>query len=137
MVVRRGGVLMPLDRHPLVVFLLGWAVFVGFGGAAALMFGDPRPEAGLLPAWLDLSWYLLLGAGGLVVLAGTWWRDAILGVLIARAGYWPLGAGGVCYTAALLASGQVRSGIVICGFAAACIVRAVMIRRDMRAELGA
>jgi len=137
MVVRRGGRLIPLDRHPLVVFLLGWALVVGFGGAAALLFGDPRPEAGLLPAWLDLSWYLLLGFGGVAVLVGTWWRDPILGVLIARAGYWPLGAGGVCYAAALAASGQVRSAAIICGFAAACTVRVVMIRRDVRAELSA
>lgn len=136
MVVRRGGKLVPLDRHPLVVFLLGWAAFVGFGGAGQLLLVAARAPAGQLPWWLDLAWYLLLGGGASVVLAGTFWREAILGVLIARAGYWLMGAGGLIYAAALALSGNARSALVICGFAAACVVRAAMIRKDVRTELG-
>ena len=135
MVVRRGGKLVPLDRHPLVVFLLGWAAFVGLGGALALMLSDPRLPGGLLPWWVDVAWYLLLGLGAVLVLVGTWWRDALTGVLIARAGYWPTGAGGIIYALLLGLTDQARSGIIICGFSIACVWRAMQIRRDVRIEL--
>lgn len=136
MVVRRGGRLIPHDRHPLVLFLLAWAASIGVGGAAAALVGGPRPSAaGQLPWWLDGSWYALLGVGATLVIVGMWWRDPIAGVLIARAGYWPLGAGSVVYAAALWLSGQHRSAVIIGGFAVACVWRASVIRRDVRAEL--
>lgn len=135
MVVRRGGRLIPADRHPLVVFLLAWAAFVGFGGAAALLLAHPRPPGWLLPWWLDLVWYVLLGGGAVAVLTGTFWRDAITGVLVARGGYWPLGAGGLIYALLLAVTGRTREAVIIGGFSVACVIRAVMIHKDVRAEL--
>lgn len=126
---------MSLDRHPLVVYLLGWAAFIGFGGAIDLMFGEPRSPGGQLPVWLDLCWYLLLAFGGSLVLLGTFWRDPLIGVLIARAGYWPTGTGGVIYAGCLATSGMGRSAFVLAAFSVACIWRAASIRRDVRAVL--
>lgn len=135
MVVRRGDVLVPLDRNPLEIFLLSWAVFVGIAGAAALLVGEPRSPAGHLGWWLDLAWYVLLGGGAILCLTGTFWRDVITGVLIVRAGMIPAGSGALIYSAALLANRQPRPAAIILGFGAACVWRAVQITQHVRAEM--
>lgn len=132
MVVRRAGKLIPLDRHPLVVFLVGWAAFSGIAGVVAVLFGDPP---GTWAWWVDLMWYAVLGVGAVGVLIGTWWRRPVDGVLIARACYWPTGIGAVLYAVHGFFNGDARAGSVIIAFGLACLWRAVQIRRDVRAEL--
>lgn len=133
---RRSGKLVPIDRHPLVLFLIGWSAVVGTGGAISILAGDNTPPTGSLGLWqVDLAWYLLLAAGGATVLAGAWWRDALTGVLLIRAGMWPTGAGACAYAVVLAAMGRPNTAIIITGFGVACLWRAVQISRDMRAQL--
>lgn len=120
MVVRRDGVLIPLDRNPLETFLLGLCVFVGVGSLLS-----PPPTA--VPDWLAVAWYLVLTVGGLLGLVGSYLPNVILGVLMVRAALIPLGA--VAYAVGFLLG---WAGVAAVGFGLAAHWRAWQITRHLR-----
>jgi hypothetical protein len=127
-VVRRGDVLVPLDRNPLETWLLGLCVLSGAQSFAV------RPDH--LPVWAAWAWYGLLVLGGIAGLVGAYWRDAITGVLIVRAAMIPVGTGAYLWAAALYWTGGtgVIGAAVIASFGLAAHWRAVQITRHTRSE---
>jgi hypothetical protein len=107
-VVRRGDVLVPLDRNPLETWLLGLCVLSGAQSFAV------HPDH--LPVWAAWAWYGLLvlgGIAGLVVGTGAYlWAAAL---------YWTGGTGTV-------------GAAVIASFGLAAHWRAVQITRHTRSE---
>lgn len=132
MVVRRGDVLIPMDRNPLEIGLLAWAAVTGGGRLIGLAAGDTAIPPTGIPAWADLAWHLLLLLGSLAALAGAYWPDAITGVLIVRAAMWPLSAGAGVYAVGLGVAGQWRSTTAVGLFAAVFAWRAVQIGAHLR-----
>lgn len=132
-VAYRNSVLVQLDRNPLEVGVLGWAVVTGVGRFVGLVF-DPvvnvPPSA--LPFWLSIAWHSLLVVGGTVALVGAFWRDAITGVLVTRAAMWPLSAGGALYALGLAAAGQWRPATAVTVFAVTFGWRAAQITHNVR-----
>lgn len=133
MVVRRGDLLVPLDRNPLEIYLLGLCVLAGAGSCYILATGgklqdDVQPGI----AWM---FYVLLIAGGVAGIAGAFWKDAITGVLIVRAGMIPTSAGSLAYAVNLLTRGSsMLSVLSVVGFSVACAWRAWEITRHIRSE---
>lgn len=127
-VYRRGDVLVPLDRNPLEVFLLGLCVVSGLGSLV-----NPPLSSGV-PGWLAAGWYFLLVLGGLAGLTGAYWRDAITGVLIVRAGMIPVGAGAYAYATVTMAHRDVLAGLILFAFGACAHWRAVQITHHVRGQ---
>src|SRR5437868_796326 len=100
MVVKRGDLLVPIDRNPLEVYLLGLCVLAGVSGVYALASGVPPADH--TPPAMSLIFSVLLVLGGIGGIAGAFWRDAITGVLIVRAAMIPVAAGSLAYAVALL-----------------------------------
>lgn len=119
-------------RHrPHELLLLAVSLVIG----VAYTIGAPPPEsiAALLPAWALHVWSAGLALSGVVGLVGALTRRPwSLGV--EQAGML-IGAGAlIWYTAALTTLGlpALFAGTICAGWAAANIVRALQIRRDMR-----
>lgn len=128
--MRRGDVLVPLDRNPLEVYLLALAVTSGLSGLVA---GGADVPVGS-PGWLTWLWYGLLVAGGTVGIVGAWWRDAITAVLIVRAALIPVGAGAYLYALSTARSAGWLSAAMVAGFGVAAHLRAAQISRHLRVE---
>jgi hypothetical protein len=123
--------LIPLDRHPLVVFLLGLCVINGMAHLATRPSTVPHA-----PGWVNVAWYVLLIAGGVIALVGAHLRDAITGVLVVRAGLLPLGAGAYAYalvTGHRGAAADLLGAVIIAAFGVAAHWRAVQITLHVRA----
>jgi hypothetical protein len=127
MVVRRSEVLVPMDRNPLEVYLLGLCVL---SGAVSMLSPQPSP----IPAWANVAWYGLIAAGGLVGMVGTFCRDAITGTLIVRAAMIPVGAVAYLYAVMVgVAAGPV-AGLVVAAFGVSAHLRAWQISRQLSVE---
>lgn len=133
MVVRRGDVLIPMDRNPLEIGLLAWAAVTGGGRLIGLAVGDTAVLPTGIPPWADLAWHILLLLGSLSALAGVYCPDAITGELIVRAAMWPLSAGAGVYAVGLALAGQYRSALAVGLFSFVFAWRA----RQITAHLGA
>jgi hypothetical protein len=123
--------LTPLDRHPLVIFLLALCVLSGVVNLAT----NP-PTAPHVPGWVNASWYILLILGGVAALVGAYLRDAITGVLVVRAGLLPLGAGAYAYALAVGYHGtavDLLGAAVVAIFGLAAHWRAAQITLHVRA----
>ncbi len=106
---------------------------------AAVMVGVSRvlePTSGALerglPTTLVVIWYVLLTLASATALAGIFWREALAGLLIERAGLFGLASAGTVYALALISSGgwnAVAAAGFVLGFAGASVVRAVDIGR--------
>lgn len=132
MVVRRGDVLIPMDRNPLEIGLLAWAAITGGGRLIALYIGDPSVPPTGIPQWGDIAWHLLLLCGSVAALTGAYWRDAITGVLVVRAAMWPLSAGATVYAVGLALAGQWRPAAAVGLFGAVFAWRAAQIGSHLR-----
>lgn len=132
MVVRRGEILMPMDRNPLEIGLLAWAAITGGGRLIALHAGDPSVPPTGIPEWGDIAWHLLLLLGSAAALVGAYWPDAITGVLIVRAAMWPLSAGATVYAVGLGLAGQWRPALAVALFAGVFAWRAAQIGSHLR-----
>jgi hypothetical protein len=85
-----------------------------------------------LPEVLVNVWYALMTVGSTVCLLGIFWRDAVSGLLIERAGMFSLCSAGLVYTVALISAGgwrAVAAASFVLAFGVACAVRAVDIGR--------
>lgn len=132
LVVKRGNLLVPLDRNPLELFLLGLCVFSGVvNGIRLFATGQTLDQT---PLWLAWSWYVLLIVGGLAGIVGAYWKDAITGVLIVRAAMWPVAAGAFMYAIVLPGRVGVQTAALVAAFGACCAWRAVQITRHVREE---
>jgi hypothetical protein len=123
--------LVPLDRHPLVVFLLALCVISG----AANLATNP-PTAPHVPPWINGAWYALLVLAGITVLIGAFLRDAVTGVLVVRAGLLPLGTAAYAYALAIGYHGapsDLLAAVVVAGFGVAAHWRAAQITFHVRA----
>jgi hypothetical protein len=118
--VKRRDVLVPMSVNWLELYLLGICALAGAGG----LFGFGNPSTSHLPAWADTAWYALLLAGSGLGVVGCLWPDAITGLLIERAGMWPVAAGAAMYAAAVAHTGQWLSALVLAGFGACAAAHA-------------
>lgn len=111
-----------------------WSAAVG----ALHFFTAPSPTSidRLYPAWMTATWYVLLGAGGLVGLAGVAWRSLIVTLYLERASMIAIGAGAGMYALAVFYVGGWRAivggGLIAC-WSAASVWRAGQITLDLRA----
>lgn len=130
-VVKRGDVLVPLDRNPLELYLLALCALSGVVNGVALLATGQDPGQG--DVWAASLFYGLLALGGLGGIAGAYWRDAIVGVLIVRAAMIPTAAGAFIYAVSvgLRGAGPLPAGTVFV-FGVACAWRAWNITRQVR-----
>lgn len=131
--MRRTGQLVALDRHPLVVYLLALCVLSG-----VVNLVSPNPAAPHVNVWVNRSWYLLLIVGGLVALTGVFWRDALTGILVVRAGLLAVGAGAYAYALAIGHHGRaldVLSAVLVAGLGVAAHWRVVQATLHVRTEV--
>lgn len=133
MTVRRGELLVPLERNAVETFLLELCVLSGTGG----IFGFGPPPSDNLPPWLRLSWYVLLVLGGLTCVVGILLRDAIMGLAIERAGLVPVAGGATIYGVLVLVRGGATaySSVIIGLFVAHAIWRIVQVSRLLRGHI--
>lgn len=130
MVVKRGNLLVPLDRNPLEIYLLALCVLSGtVSGIHLAAGGQPPNHVPLLIAWV---FYALITAGGAGGIAGAFWRDTITGVLIVRAAMIPTSAGALAYAITVLHGGAALAALSVAGLAVACGWRAWEITRHVR-----
>lgn len=126
----RRDMLVRLEPNPMEVYLLALCVLSGLVGLVVTI--TTGHTANGLPAWLSVPWNVLLTVGGLGGLAGTFWRDAVIGQLIVRAAMWPIACGAAVYAVILGARFGWLQGIVVAAFGAAAAWRAIQITRRMR-----
>lgn len=124
-VYRRGDVLVPLDRNPLELFLLGLCVISSL--ASSRVPG--------VPDWAAAGWRVLLGLGGATAIAGAYWRDALTGVLIVRAAMIWVGFGAYAYAVvAYFAVGPAAAATVV-AFGISAHARALQISRNRHDQI--
>lgn len=126
----RRDLLVPLEANPLEVFLLALCAFSGVTGLIAAVGGQVAP--GRFAPWIDVAWYGLLTFGGLLGLAGAWWRDSLTGVLLMRSAMWPVGHGALAYAVVIGWDRQWPSAITVAVFGLACVWRYVQLGRMLR-----
>lgn len=120
-------------RRPHEVMIIVWSAAAGILHFAA----DPPPNSIdlLYPAWMSATWYVLIGLGGLVGLAGLAVRGVLPALSLERASMCAIGAGAGIYALAVLYVGGWRAlvagGLIAC-WSAACAWRAVQITVDLR-----
>jgi hypothetical protein len=112
----------PFETYMLLAAVVqGCAVASGYARSPSIEIAlDGRP----ILRWV---WAALLAAGGMIALAGLYWRgDPFNGVEIKRAGLIMVGFGAVIYGAAALLVGPTGTvaGLSAVGFAVACFDRA-------------
>ena len=131
MVVKRGELLVPLDRNPLELFLLGLCVTSGVANGYGLALGVPPGDH--VPAWMAWFFAGLITYGGVAGIAGAFWKDAITGVLIVRAAMIPTCTGSLSYAVAVFGGGGgLLASVVVAGFAVACGWRAWDITKHVK-----
>jgi hypothetical protein len=121
-------------RHrPHEVMIIIWSLAV-----AVIHFATQPPPNSLdtaYPAWLVGAWYLLLGAGGFVGLAGLWLRSILISLYLERASMIAIAAGAAIYALAVFYVGGWRAlvagGLIAC-WSAASAWRAGQIILDLR-----
>lgn len=120
-------------RHPHEVFLLVFSI----AGGVAFISGSAPPSSleRLLPTGVLYAWYWALLAGGVLGLAGCYWRrNVVLGLALERGGMLLAAASGLLYVAAVLSLAWpqgIGAAIYIGSYAAACLVRSMQITRDL------
>lgn len=124
----RRDVLLPVTPNPMEVYLLVLCAFSGGTGLIRLAGGVRSVQ----PVWLDAGWYLLLLAGGVTAVAGLYWRDTLVGMLVVRAAMWPVGAGAAMYAAGQGFAGRWAQAVVVAAFGVAAVLRAAAIGRQLR-----
>lgn len=121
-------------RHPHEVFLLVFSI----AGGLAFLLGSAPPSSleRALPAVVLYAWSWSLLLGGVLGLAGCYWRRNVeLGLALERGGMMLATASGLLYVGAILSlawPAGVGAAIYIGSYAAACLVRALQITRDLR-----
>lgn len=131
MVVKRGNLLVPLDRNPLEIYLLSLCVLFGVWSLAVLVkTGETPDHASVL---VGSVFYPMLTLAGLAGIAGAYWRDAITGVLIVRSGMIPLACATLAYAISVgRGGGGWITAVAIAGLAVACGLRAWEITRHIK-----
>lgn len=122
-----GRRLVSLDRNPIAVYLLGLAALSGIAS-----FFRATPVG--LPTMIVIVWNVFLTFGALTALAGTFWKDAITGVLIVRAALIPLGIGAYLYTFPIATVIGLWPALATGSFGFACHLRCWQITRHVRGE---
>lgn len=125
-------------RHPFEVWLHSWAVLNGaiyLTGAVA----RPRSISDALPRWVQVSWFGLLLAGGLIGLLAGWLQGKVghveQGLRIEAAALCFLAGGALLYTAAMfLTNGMAAFGVgtFVGSYGLACLWRLWHIWREIR-----
>lgn len=134
MVVKRGNLLVPLDRNPLEIFLLALCVVTGISNLIRIATDGPSPGSAT-PPLLSGTFYAMLILGGLGGIAGAYWRDAITGVLIVRASMIPVAASSLAYAIGFwYRGGALLTSVIIAAFAGTCAWRAWQITKHVRDE---
>lgn len=114
------------SRHPFETYLLALAAVSGI----PLVFGKPNSGsmAETLPVAVSVAWGVILLAGSLMALAGTYWRGRrITGLVLERAGLVGVGGAALVFAfVAVLANGldAAFSACITAGFGAACFAQA-------------
>jgi hypothetical protein len=101
-------------------------------GLSRVLVPSPGSLERALPDYLVVTWYVLLVMGSVACLLGIFWRTAVTGLLIERAGMIFLCAAGLIYSIALLAVGGGRAipaSSFVVGFGLASALRALDIGR--------
>jgi hypothetical protein len=129
-------------RNQLAVFLLRLCVISGSLALAATVAGQPTEPpavAAAVPEWARIVWYVLLVAGGVIALAGIYWRrrtlaDHVTALLCERHGEIGLSLGAALYGLALVTldgwPGKAAGAITLL-FAYDCARRVWDISRDL------
>lgn len=131
MVVRRGDLLVPLDRNPLELYLLVLCVVFGTASTAMLAVTGETPDHA--STVVGSVFYPMLAIAGLTGIVGAYWRDAITGVLIVRAAMIPLACATLSYAVSVgRGGGGWLTAVVISGLAVACAWRAWEITTHVR-----
>jgi len=133
MVVRRGDLLVPLDRNPLEIFLLALCVVSGISNLVTLITTGATPDN---PSPLVGGvFYVMLVAGGIGGIAGAYWKDALTGVLIVRAAMMPVAASSMSYALSIEhRTGNWLSAGIVAAFALTCAWRAWQITKHVWVE---
>jgi hypothetical protein len=120
-------------RHPFEIFTL----ILGFiTGLPRLLGVTPAPNSitAVLPPVLVLAWSFVLVAGCGVALAGIWWKDRAIGLVLEQLGLAFVGVACIVYSGvAIIALGPNASipvGIVA-AFGVSCLVRWRQIQRTI------
>lgn len=132
MVVKRGNLLVPLDRNPLEIYLLALCVLYGVVASFGLFVrhAPPADHGALIVATV---YYPTLALGGMGGIAGAFWRDAITGVLIVRASMIPVSVATLAYAVSVARNGGDPVGAAtVAAFAVTCGYRAWQITRHVR-----
>lgn len=129
--MKRGDLLVPMDRNPLEMYLLGLCVLAGLANGYVLALTGRSDDH--VPPLIGWAFAVLLVAGGLGGIAGAFWPDAISGVLIVRAAMIPTSAGAMAYAVEVLrGGGGWVAALSTAGFAVACGWRAADITSHVR-----
>lgn len=121
-------------RHPHEVFLLVFSI----AGGLAFLLGSAPPSSleRALPAAVLYAWSWSLVLGGVLGLAGCYWRRNVeLGLALERGGMMLATAAALLYTAVIVSLAWpqgVGAGIYIGSYGTACLVRTLQITRDLR-----
>lgn len=110
--------------NPFEAFLFMACVFQG----ANTLLGGVRPNsiANALSGQLPIAWAALIAVGGVLTLAGLYWRgDVFVGAELKRVGFTAAGGGTLVYGLALLTIGPTGTTAAIpnLAFTCACAVR--------------
>ena len=115
-----------LGRHPFQTFIMALALV---SVATTILAGvEPSSIEATLPGWVVFGWFLMLGVGCSLSLAGAYWRGGYtLALTLERIGLDFTGIAGVIYGLCVVGfaglGGLVAAAIVL-AFGAACLVRA-------------
>jgi len=121
-------------RHrPHEVMIILWSVVI----ATVHFATDPAPNSldTTYPAWLVGGWYVLLGLGGVVGLAGLWLPSVLVSLYLERASMIAIAAGAAIYAVAVFYVGAWQAlvaGGLIASWSAASAWRAIQISLDVR-----
>lgn len=118
-----------MARNELEVFLLGLCVV---SGLTRLLEPEHIPH---VPPVITAGWYLLLVVGGSVAVSGLYWRDAVTGALLNRAGLILVGTGAYVQAGLVghaLTGPALLSAAILVLFGVACHSRARTVSRWLR-----
>lgn len=119
------------SRHPFELFFVVIVLLTSIGGLLSDRVRPGSVQEGVGHGG-TLAWYIALLVGGLVALAGIYWRDRATGLIMEAVGLVITGGCTVFYALAallLIGSGSVYPAMTLLAYGAAAIWRAGQIYR--------